>query len=289
MKYSNIKFFWIAPCIFFFFRCTSETITADLTWAAASPVFLPRVADTLYAGESGFPDTTFVLRSSSLQSVRKTVRNLLTKDFSPETRYIIRVTVDQYVFQKDSQTYLPGGITVLDTLIRGPLPILKGNSATFTVKFNRDLPCGLFKLSFEIDSTGRHIRDVNPANNLTETFIFVPADPSFEWKTTNPDTTKIYAAWPPQFALTLNVLPIDTALKGVYYAALHTKSTHGSTALSIPAPPFRLSPLPSSIQVSVQPAAAPAGAVEDVWLELTLFSEDGCVRRRKSTVVRVLH
>lgn len=288
MKHFNLHYFWLLPSIFFFFRCSPGTVKADLTWDSTSPILLPRVADTLYAGEE-FPDTTFLLRGPALRSVRKTVRNLLTKSFSPETRYSIRVTLDRYAFQPDSLAYLPGGATILDTLIRGPLPILEGNSATFTVKFNRDLPCGLFKLSFLIDSTGRHIRDVNPANNLTETFIFVPADPTFEWETTNPDTTQIYAAWPPPVALTLNVLPIDTALNEVFYTGLQAKSTHGSTVISVPAPPLRLSPLPSPIQVTVRPASAPAGAVEDVWLELTLFSKDGCVRRRKSAVVRVVH
>ncbi len=185
--------------------------------------------------------------------------------------------------------YLPGGNIVIDALLPGPSPIARKDSAIFTANLNLTLACGLYKLSMTIDSTGSNFRDVDLGNNLYEDFIFAPSDQLFNVQLATPNPASITESAPPPIVHTFNVTAGSPNVTGVLYASLKVQATLGSTATSAPVQPFRLTPLPATINITVQPSAPPVDAVEDILLKVTLFSDDGCIIRQQTARVQVLH
>ncbi len=283
---------WFIPLILLFFGCPKPPVEVDLAWSSTAPAILPGVVDTMEIEDLGIADTVYVLRGNTLQSVSKQIRNFSANGLPAGSACKVRVVIEQYAFQAvltGSIGYVPTGNTVVDTLLPGPSPVAARDSALFTANLNQVLPCGLYKLTMKIDSTGRNFTDVNLTNNLYEDFIFAPSDLFFNVQVATPDPAQITESAPPPITHTFNVTAGSPTVTGALYATLKVQATHGSTATSAPAPPVRLTPLPAAINVTVAPSAPPVDVVEDMLLKVTLFSDDGCILRQQTARVRILH
>lgn len=292
MKPITSHLLWFIPFILICFGCPRPPINVDLTWTSTAPAILPGVIDTLEIEDLGIADTVYVLSGNTLQSVSKQIRNVSAIGLPSGSGYNVRVVLEQYAFQAvltGTIGYVPTGNILVDTLLPGPSPIASQDSALFTASLNQQLACGLYKLTMQIDSAGQNFNDSNLANNLYEDFIFAPSNQLFNVQLLTPDPAQISESAPPPVTHTFNVTAGNPAVTGVLYATLKVQATHGSTAISAPAQPVRLTPLPAVINVTVKPSAPPVDVIEDVLLKVTLFSDDGCVLRQKTARVKVLH
>ena len=292
MRHIIYLFIGLIPFAALCFRCAPPTTRAELRWSADPAVILPRPMGALDLNAIGIADSAIQLQGKLLGSVRKTILNLYGDPFPPGSRYTVRVTLEPYKFRADlpfGVGFEPGGITLLDSLIKGPLPILEGDRATFTVRFNRQLSSGLYKMSFLIDSTGRYIDDVHKADNLYEDFLFVSGRQPFNVQWLTPDTMTIRAANPPPVAFSLRVSSATPDGPGVIYADMEVKAPQGSTATSAPVRGMRFPELPAEVDIAVQPSSAPAGSVEEMTILLRFYAADGGAFQEKRARVRILH